>query len=93
MLYNNVKSPSVALLPLNIATGNCRYIININGKSDTIEFHYKSYPHLISKECGYTFYHDLYSDSLFYTLHQIDSIKIIKNTVTNINEENIRIYY
>lgn len=93
MIYNKAKGTTIALLPLNIATGNCKYIMDINGKKDTIELHYTSYPHIISKECGYTFYHNLYSDSLFYTLHEIDSIKIVKNTVTNINEENIRIYY
>lgn len=93
MLYNNVKSPAMALLPLNIATGNCSYIININGKSDTIEFHYNSYPHIISKECGYTFYHNLNADSLIYSRNIIDSIGIVKEIVTNKNEENIRIYY
>ena len=35
------------------------FVIKINGVTDTIEFQYSSYPHLISKECGYTFYHHL----------------------------------
>jgi len=92
-LYNKTKNTVTALLPLNTATGNCTYIIIINDITDTIELRYSSFPHLISKECGYTYYHNLYSDSLVYTTNAIDAIEIIKNTVTTINEENIRILY
>lgn len=92
-IYNKSKNIPVALLPLNTTTGNCTYIIIINDKTDTVELRYSSYPHLISKECGYTFYHDLFADSLIYTTNIIDNIKIIKNTVTTINEENIHIFY
>ena len=92
-LYNKTKNVQIALLPLNASTANCVYIIRINGITDTLEFRYSSYPHLVSKECGYTFYHNLISDSLTYTTNAIDSIYIRKNTITTFNEENIRIFY
>ncbi|MFA5819473.1 MAG: DUF6452 family protein [Bacteroidales bacterium] len=92
-LYDKTKNVQIALLPLNASTANCVYITKINGITDTLEFRYSSYPHLVSKECGYTFYHNLISDSLTYTTNAIDSIYIKKNTITTFNEENIRIFY
>ncbi|MCX6325936.1 MAG: DUF6452 family protein [Bacteroidia bacterium] len=91
IIYNKAKNVQIALLPLNASTDSCIYIIRINGITDTLKLSYSSYPHLISKECGYTFYHNL--DSLTYTTNAIDSIDIRKNTITTINEENIRIFY
>jgi hypothetical protein len=90
-LYDKTKKLQIALLPLNAVTDNCVFIIKINGITDTLEFWYSSYPHLVSKECGYTFYHNL--DTLTYTTNVIDSIYIRKNNITTINEENIRIFY
>ncbi len=90
-LYNKTASVQPALLPLNAATGNCTFIIRINGVSDTIALWYSSYPHLISRECGYTFYHIL--NSLSVTDNIIDTIIIRNNNITTINEENVRIFY
>jgi len=92
-LYDKTKNVKIALLPLNASTTNCVYIIRINGITDTLVLNYSSYPHLVSKECGYTFYHNLISDSLTFTTNAIYSISIRKNTITTINEENIRIFY
>lgn len=92
-LYNKTINIKTALLPLNASSHECTYIVEINGKTDTIEFRYTTYPHLISKECGFTFYHNLYIDSLVYTRHEIDSIYIRKNVITTVNEENIQIFY
>lgn len=99
-LYNKSTGVQPATLPLNAATDKCIFIIIINGITDTLELTYSSYPHLISKECGYTFYHDLIPESLKCTTMGldfknmgIDSIKISKNNITTINEENIRIFY
>jgi Family of unknown function (DUF6452) len=91
-LYDKVRKVQPALIPLNSATTNCVYIIRINGITDTLEFRYSSYPHLVSKECGYTFYHNLDTDRIF-TKHAIVNIYIGKRNITTINEENIRIFY
>lgn len=90
-LYKRSSAVKVALLPLNASAASCSFVIGINGVYDTITFEYESYPHLISKECGYTFYHTLHTT--LYTRNIIDTIKVTSSRVTTINEENIRIYY
>lgn len=92
-LYNKALKLQSILLPLNSSVGNCTYIIKINAITDTVTFRYHNYPHLISKECGITFYHNLYTDSLFFTKHAIVSIDIKNNVITTLNEENVRILY
>ena len=90
-LYNRARYVQPALMPLNSATDNCTLIIRINGIADTLTMTYSSYPHLISKECGYTFYHIL--DSYIVTKNIIDTIIIRNRSITTVNEENIRIFY
>jgi hypothetical protein len=91
-LYNNAKKVQPALFPLNPSSSISTYIIVINGRKDTISFSYNSYPHLISKECGYTFFFNLESDPV----HTFNALKYIyrnNSNITTVNEENIRIYY
>jgi hypothetical protein len=90
-LYNKTSKVQPAHIPLNASAESCVFIIRINGITDTVEFRYSSFPHLISKECGYTYYHNL--DSLIYTTNAIDSIYKKKSLITTINEENILIFY
>jgi hypothetical protein len=92
LIYDKATGVKVAKFPLNSVTESSRFIILINGISDTIVFRYNSYPHLISKECGYTFYHHLDTVPGF-TKNNIDNITLSSPTVTNLNVENIRIYY
>ena len=90
-IYDKSSRVQPALFPLDASTGSCKFRILINGVADTIEFRYTSYPHLISKECGYTFYHNL--DTFFYSKNTIDYIYRSSNRITTANEENIRIFY
>jgi hypothetical protein len=90
-IYNKDTGVSKVLMPLNASTESCTFVIKINGIYDTISFGYTSYPYLLSKECGYTFYHKF--NIPFYTKHIIDTIMIRNSTATTINEENIRIFY
>jgi hypothetical protein len=92
-LYNQTKSVTKATLPLNASTSHCTYIIKINGITDTLEFRYTSFPYLISKECGYTFYHSLNTDSLVYSKNMIDSVYVRNKNISTFNDENIRIFY
>jgi hypothetical protein len=91
-LYTNTTGVSTALIPLNASSESSVFIIKINGVTDTIEFRYNSYPHLISKECGYTFYHQLDSEPR-HTFNAIIDIYAGSKTITNENGENIRIFY
>ena len=90
-LYNKGSKIQPALFPLNAASGISTFIIRINGISDTLTFTYSSYPHLISKECGYAFYH--YIDTPVVTNNMIKSVTLTKSNITILNEENIRINY
>jgi hypothetical protein len=91
-IYNAQTSLKQALLPLDDSSEKCTFVIKIDDVTDTITLWYSTFPHLISKDCGYTFNHDI--DSIHNTKHKIVSISITKNSVTTIiSEENLRIYY
>ena len=90
-IYDKAKGIKLALMPLNPSADSCGFVMTINDVTDTILIWYASFPHLISQECGYTFFHTL--DSLIVTYHAIDSVIIRNRFVTTINEENIRILY
>jgi len=91
LLYNKTVNRSTAKIPLDASTGSCIFILKINNITDIVTFNYTSYPHFISKECGYTFYHSI--ESVHNTKNIIDTIFISNNSVLLSDEENIRIYY
>jgi hypothetical protein len=91
IIYDKSAKVQPALIPLNASKDTCTFVIVINGVTDTVEFTYNSYPHLISKECGYTFYHQL--DTVLTKNHAIKDVYISNKTITNLNVENIRIFY
>lgn len=89
--YKKALKIQPALIPLNASADNCRFVIRINGVNDTISFNYSTFIRLISKECGYTYYHNI--DSVYSTFHNIDSISLNLRTVTTIDGTNISIFY
>jgi hypothetical protein len=90
-IYNKASGLQPALFPLNSSSSSSTFVIRINGIDDTIEFNHSSFPHLISKECGYSVFHSLEMHT--FTQHNIDTILIINRNITTVNEENIRIFY
>jgi hypothetical protein len=92
IIYDKKTNVQTALFPLNASSDSSKFIIIINGITDTIVFRYNSYPHLISKECGYTFYHQLDTGPK-HTFNAIKDIYIGDRIITNLNGENIRIFY
>ncbi len=90
-IYNKTTQVQPALIPLNPSAGNCTFVFRINGITDTIQFIYSSFPHLISKECGYTFYHKL--DNFSCSKNTIDSVYRSSDNITTLNEENLRLFY
>lgn len=90
-IYNKKTNVVKVLFPLNPVAESCSFIIRINGITDTITFEYTSYPHLISKACGYTYYFTIQKPKT--TSNIIKKVTVTKNTITTMNEENIRIYY
>ncbi len=91
-LYKKAIKVQPVLFALNPSANTCKYIIKINKITDTITFSYTGYLHLISKECGYTYFYTL-SEKPVFTTNTIDSVAVSKGDITNLNEENIQIYY
>lgn len=90
-VYENSKSVTRAELPLNPQAAMSSFAVIINGISDTLMLQYSSFPHLVSKECGYTFYFKL--ESVAHTNNNIDSVLIWNPSVTTGDEDNLRIFY
>jgi hypothetical protein len=90
LYIKSLKTPKIKL-PLDASSLQCGFVIKINDITDTIKFSYTGYPHLISKECGITFYFDL--DTYTAAGSIIDTVIIRNQNITTFNEENIRIYY
>jgi hypothetical protein len=90
-LYSRALKVNTVLIPLNSSAPGSVFIIRINGITDTLNIWYTSYPHLISKECGYTFFHNI--DSLKHTTNYIEDIVIRNRTISTFDGENIRIYF
>jgi hypothetical protein len=91
-IYNKTAAVQQAMIPLNNSAQYSEFIIRINGITDTVKFIYSTFPHLVSKECGYTFYHTLDTTRTF-TDNGIKDMKVWNGNITLKNEENIRIYY
>ena len=90
-IYSASRLINIASLPLNPSAQSTVFVFIINGITDTISFYHYSYPHLISRECGYSYNHTL--DSLKHTNNNIDSVWVKNNLITTTNEENIHIFY
>jgi hypothetical protein len=91
LLYNQATQVKSARLPLNPMADTTAFILTINNIVDTMIIRQISFPHLVSKECGYTYYFNI--EQPLSTRHNIDSIGAPKRTITTQNEENLRIYY
>lgn len=90
-IYKKAAGQQVIFLPPDASSDYCSFVIGINGIYDTLTFSYSTYPHLLSKECGYTFYYT--TAGCTFTTNIIDTVIIRNNRVTNRNEENIRIFF
>ena len=90
-IYDKSPHLSAVQIPLDVSAGTCGFVFILDGITDTLTLSYTSYPHLISKECGYSFYHIL--DSYTVTGRTIDTIMFMNKSITTTNEENIRIFY
>ena len=90
-LYSKSLNLTAIKLPLDASSEICGFVMKINNITDTIKFIYLGYPHLISKECGITFFYSL--DTALVSGNAINTIKILNKNITTFNAENIRIYY
>jgi hypothetical protein len=89
-IYDKAENQTYIKLPLDPGSVQCTFILKINDITDTVTFLYSSYPHLVSAECGFTYFHNL--DTVTGKQSDIDFI-IINRNITTTDEENIRIFY
>jgi len=90
-LYSQSLNLTTIKLPLDASSEICGFVMKINDLTDTIKFIYSSYPHLISKECGFTFFYSL--DTVLVSGNAVNAIKILNKNITTFNAENIQMYY
>lgn len=92
-IYSKESGIRKALLPLSPLADSTRFYIRPDTLSlaDTLTVRYKRKPTFISPGCGYTTFFNL--DTVLFTRHSIDSLKMIFKQVTLYNGENIKVYY
>lgn len=59
--------------------------------NDTITFTYETTPYFASEECGAMYYYRL--TGVRHTYHLIDSITVNDSLITNVNRENLKIFF
>jgi hypothetical protein len=90
-IYDKSRALKTIQIPLDASKGTSAFVFITNGIIDTLTLTYTSYPHLVSRECGYIYFHTL--DSYTVTGVAVDTIIFMKRSITTSNEENIRIFY
>ena len=90
-IYSQTTGLHLINIPLDPSSDSCRFYIKINQITDTITFYYTTYAHIVSKECGYTYYYRLTNPVRHDKL--LPDYNTINAEITTINEENIRIFY
>lgn len=93
LIYDRSLKVQPAIFQLKASALSSSFVITINGISDTLTAYYSNYPHFISKECGYTFYQHLDTIMPYTHFHIIKSIEYTNKTISNLNGENIKIFY
>jgi len=78
-------------VPLNPAEETSVMVITLNGVADTATISYSSFVHLVSPECGYTFFNVI--KGLSTTHNIIDSLIIENKNITINGERNMRLFY
>lgn len=90
---NLVRQSSVTFftMPLDPANDQSVFYVIINGVTDTAVLTYTRQPHLVSAECGYTFFSEL--TGLTTTHNIIDTLIIESKSVNLDGEKNLRLFY
>jgi len=89
LLYNQVVARKITL-PLSPTSDTSRFILRINETEDVCVFTYTRFVRLISHDCGFITEYDILGFD--HTNNNIDSVAIIQSTVTNFEEEHIKIF-
>ncbi len=78
-------------LPLDPASDLSLFYITVNGIHDTAVIYYTRLPHLVSPECGYTFFNTVTGVS---TTHNIIDTLIIENSKVDLDgKKNLHLFF
>ncbi|MGL5015486.1 MAG: DUF6452 family protein [Bacteroidales bacterium] len=98
ILYNRATSQSYIKLPLKKFQEESSYVLHFQGaeseiidQRDTVTFYYKNKSYFISEDCGTVIHHLV--DSVRYTRHYIDSLIVAKQSIINLDEENLLLLF
>ncbi|MCH5233010.1 MAG: hypothetical protein J1E78_05155 [Muribaculaceae bacterium] len=98
ILQDSVRSLSEVYLPFRIDQGSTTYEIRYLGGtagllrlSDFITFNYDIIPQFVSSACGAVYYYKI--NSIQHTNNYIDSVTCPGGEITNVNSQNLRIYF
>lgn len=95
-LYSTGVALSEVYLPFRAADGQTAYLFKYladpdNPVTDKIEFTYTAQPYFVSEECGAMYFYRI--TSVAHTSNLIDSIGIADSLITNVNAQQIHIYF
>ena len=98
VLQDSVRGLSQVYLPFRIDENSTayeiRYLSGLPGELrmyDLITFNYEIVPMFVSSACGVVYYYKI--ESIDYTKNFIDSVACPSGVITNISEENLKIYF
>lgn len=98
LLHDSVRNISQTYLPFRIDEERSSFVIRYLqepfgdiGLADTITFRYDIIPYFVSSACGAVYEYRM--RSIATTNHLIDSVTCPEGIITNMNAENIRIYF
>ena len=98
ILHDSVRNLSQTYLPFRIDCDSTRFVIRYlqrpfgdYGISDTITFRYEIIPYFVSAACGAVY--DYRMRSISTTHYLIDSVTCPDGRITNLNKENLMIYF
>ncbi len=95
-VYVDNESLSETYMPLRATTNTTQWIIQVattdsTSVTDTLTINYTPVPYFAGSECGAMYMFEL--DDVYSTDNGIDSVVVMKNEVTNVSQEILRIYF
>ncbi|MEZ4997643.1 MAG: DUF6452 family protein [Bacteroidales bacterium] len=89
--FVSIKGASSFSVPLDPGSDESRFLITLNGVTDTALIWYSRRPHLVSPECGYTIVSEITG---LMTTHNIIDTLIIENKSVNLDgQKNLHLFY
>lgn len=97
-VLDSLKSASTLTLPFNLDTDTTSFVFEYAGRAlkeaaitDTLRLRYSRTPYFVSSACGVSY--RLLIEDMRYSRHVIDSVSIPQALITNVEQQNIQIFF